>query len=165
MQSLNPKYVEKKSFSDGKRFVFQNFAQRISAVNIDVFHKLTADDADVVGDSEIPLAAATLARWVELNCTQQFSDFRRELEPMLMSLPLILRLRGQIFEVVRRHLSGAQNLALKPMLEVTAALAADLRHEFYHEFGPLLSTLTSLLTPSDVEQLEDVFSTLCYLFK
>ena len=51
------------------------------------------------------------------------------------------------------------------MLEVTAALAADLRQEFYPEFEALLGTLAALLSPSDVEQLEDVFSTLCYLFK
>ena len=165
MQSLNPAYSESKSFSEGKRFVYQNFSQRIAAVNIDVFHRLTADEADVRGESDLPLAAAAMERWVELNCTKQFGEFRKELEPMLLSLPLILHQRTKIFEAVRRHLAGAPSIALKPMLEVTAALAADLRQEFYPEFEPLLATLAALLTPSDVEQLEDVFSTLCYLFK
>ena len=48
------------------------------------------------------------------------------------------------------------------MLEVT--LAVDLRQEFYPEFGALLACLVQLLRPTEVEQLEDVFSTLCYLF-
>ncbi|KAL3930141.1 MAG: hypothetical protein SGPRY_001667 [Prymnesium sp.] len=157
-------HVQKRSFSDGKRFIYQNLSQRISSVNIDIFHRLSTDEADLTTSADVPLSASTLDRWVDLNCTKHFNDFRRELGPMLLSLPLILHKRELIFEAVRRHLLAAPSIALKPMLEVTAALAADLRHEFYSEFKPLLSTLASLLVPSDVEQLEDVFSTLCYLF-
>lgn len=153
-QSLNPEHSTKHS-SSGKRFVYQNFSQRIAAVNIDVFHRLTPDEADErdAAEADQPLAAETMERWIELNCTGQFDAFRAELSPMLLSLPLMLRRRSAIFEALRRHLTGAQRLALKPMLEVTAALAADLRQEFYPEFGPLLATLAGLLTPSDVEQV------------
>lgn len=106
-----------------------------------------------MSEAELPLAAETMERWVELNCTSHFVAFRTELSPMLLSLPLMVRLRPAIFEALRRHLAAAPSIALKPMLEVASALAADLRQEFYPEFAPLIATLADLLTPSDVEQV------------
>ena len=158
----------------GKRFVFRTFAQRVATVNIDIPHSLAGDKADereVSGGSaleEMPLACSTLERWTELNCTGAFKYFRKQLAPMLLSVPLMLRKREALFERLRFHLAGADagpgalhSMALKPMLEVTSAIAADLRQEFYPEFPLLLSTLAELLSPTDVEMLEDVFSTLC----
>jgi hypothetical protein len=154
----------------GKRFVFRKFAQRVASVNIDIHHSLTGDRADereISGSAldGVPLASTTLERWVELNCTAQFAAFQKEVRPMLLSVPLMLHKRDELFSALRRHLAVASAIALKPMLEVTAAVAADLRQEFYSEFPPLLATLAGLLSPKDVEMLEDVFSTLCYLFK
>ena len=169
-KDLNAAHLRHKGRNDnaGKRFVFRTFAQRVAAVNIDVHHSLTGDAADeqelAEGDGALegtPLAARTLERWVELNCTAGFSAFHAEIAPILLSVPLMLHRRSELFACLRRHLASAASLSLKPMLEVTAAVAADLRQEFYPEFPALLSTLAALLSPSDVEMLEDTFSTLC----
>ncbi|KOO20795.1 small subunit processome component 20-like protein, partial [Chrysochromulina tobinii] len=169
-KDLNLKLVDRKSDNDGKRFIFRTFAQRVAAANIDVFHRLTADQADerelLGGDiTDAPLAMSTMERWTELNCTGAFKAFNKELSPMLLSVPLMLHRRAELFSALNRHLAAAPSMALKPMLEVTSAIAADLRQEFYAEFPALLATLAALLSPSDVQLLEDVFSTLCYLFK
>ena len=152
--------------STRKRFVFQNFAQRVAAVNIDVHHRLTSGEPAAWSDGAVqPASLEALDRWDELNCTSHYKAFRREIGPMTLSLPLILHRRRAIFDALRRHLASAPSIALKPMLEVVAALALDLRHEFYPEFPDLLRSLADLLRPDDVEQLEDIFSTLCYIFK
>lgn len=170
-KNLNPIHMENKgrNANASKKFVFQNFAQTVAAVNIDVFHRLNADRADerelTASGSDVPLAMSTMDRWVELNCTGEFKAFRKDVTPFLLSLPLMLHKRDMLFVTLRRHLASASSLSIKPMLEVTAALAADLRQEFYPEFPPTLATLAALLRPSEVEMLEDVFSTLCYLFK
>ena len=170
-KDLNLNHLKNKGrgTDEGKRFVFRTFAKRVASVNIDIHHRLSGDLADAreldADGTEAPLAASTLERWVELNLTGPFKAFRKEVAPLVLSVPLMLRKREELFGTLRRHLANAPGMSLKPMLEVTAAVAADLRQEFYPEFPQLLSTLASLLSPSDVELLEDVFSTLCYLFK
>eukprot|EP00315_Gephyrocapsa_oceanica_P003116 CAMPEP_0185332328 /NCGR_PEP_ID=MMETSP1363-20130426/81101_1 /TAXON_ID=38817 /ORGANISM="Gephyrocapsa oceanica, Strain RCC1303" /LENGTH=71 /DNA_ID=CAMNT_0027931241 /DNA_START=18 /DNA_END=229 /DNA_ORIENTATION=+ len=69
----------------------------------------------------------TLERWVELNQTGQFTAFRTELSPMLLSVPLMLHRQDAIFEALHRHLMGVSTEALPPMLELATALAVDLR--------------------------------------
>ena len=174
-KGLNPAYIKHGGKdSDGKRFKFQNFAQRVALVDIDVHHRLTADDLsewrrpEVAGDSadpSQPFVLTMLQRWEELNITAPFIAFKREMEPLCLSVPLILHRRSHVFETVRRHLAAAPAISLKPMLETLAALAVDLRQEFYPEWASTLETLASMLRPTELEQLEDVFSTLCYLFK
>ena len=51
------------------------------------------------------------------------------------------------------------------MLEVTAALAVDLRQEFYPELARCSRASSSCCGRRRSSKLEDVFSTLCYLFK
>lgn len=134
-KDLNPAYIKQGGKnSDGKRFRFQNFAQRVAAVDIDVHHRLTADDyaewrarevdaatTDAVGgrdaDDPRPFALQTLERWVELNQTLHFRAFRREMEPMLMSVPLLLRKREAVLAALTRSLEKAPTEGLKPVLE------------------------------------------------
>ena len=163
-KSLNPAYTDNHGAkSDGKRFVFQNFAKRVATVSLDEVHRRT--DLSDLREEGSTYAASTLERWVELNSTVQFKEFRTQLAPLVMTVPLILRRRQQIFEIVRAHLAVAPVIAIKPMLEVTAALAVDLRQEFYPEFPALLGCMAALLKPWDVELLEAVFGTICLLFQ
>ena len=163
-KSLNPAYTDNHGAeSDGKRFVFQNFAKRVATVSLDEVHRRS--DLSDLREEGSTYAASTLERWVELNSTAQFKEFRTQLTPLVMTVPLILRRRQQIFEIVRAHLAEAPVIAIKPMLEVTAALAVDLRQEFYPEFPALLGCMAALLKPWDVELLEAVFGTLCLLFQ
>ena len=172
-KDLNLDHLKNKGKGDdqGKRFVFRTFAKRVANVNIDVHHSLVGDEADerelsgVDALAAVPLAHKTTEKWVELNCTAGWKAFQKEVSPLLLSVPLMLHKRAELFACVRKHLSAAPAISLKPILEVTAAIAADLRQEFYGEFPALLRTLATLLSPSDVEMLEDTFSTLCYLFK
>ena len=175
-KDLNPSYLrERGRHSDGQRFRFQNFAQRVAAVDIDVHHRLTADDMAEwrreAGEEEAeearPFAMQTLERWVELNQTGQFTAFRTALSPMLLSVPLMLPRQDAIFEALHRHLTGVSTEALAPMLELATALAVDLRQEFYPRFAPLLGALGRLLGSSaeDVARVEAVFTAAAYLLK
>eukprot|EP00965_Chrysotila_dentata_P060910 2018811-Pleurochrysis_carterae.AAC.3 len=178
MKGLHPEYLKPGKKTDAspigkseRRFKFQGLAARLEAVDIDVHHTLATHDAAEwrtevdVRDNAPPFSLSTIERWVELNCTADFNAFRRELSPMLLSVPLILHRRAAIFDLLCSHLTKASTMALKPVLETTAALAVDLRQEFYPEFPRVLKCLASLLRPEDPEMLEDVFTTLCYLFK
>lgn len=177
-KDLNPSYIKQGGRrSEGKRFRFQNFAQRLAGADIDVHHRLTADDmaewrARELGEAaegdERPFALQTLERWEELNQTRPFKQFRKEMQPLLLSVPLILRRQTAVFALLAAHLARAPADALKPMLEVAAALAVDLRQEYTPHFGPLLRSLSALLSgpaASDVSSLEDIFTTVAYLLK
>ncbi|KAJ1630158.1 hypothetical protein T492DRAFT_593164, partial [Pavlovales sp. CCMP2436] len=153
-----------------KRYKFRTFIQRIADVDIDVHHKLHALELEqqrsAASDRETPFTLQTLDKWRELNLTAQFVVFAREVQPLIRSLPLVLRNRDALAELISRHLRSGSANALAPILEIVSALAVDLRSEFYPSpFEPLVRTLAELLDPADTDALELTFQTLCYLFK
>ena len=108
---------------------------------------------------------AQLSKWGELNLTTDFTGFLRDVQGSIGSLALVLHNKDVLVDALLQRLTRG-SLAIKPLCACMAALARDLRQEFYPYLQPrVLPVLFQLLDVQDAEQLEDVFSCIAFLFK
>ena len=169
-----------KSAKPPKRLVKQNrhrwqsFNERLEGVKVDVLRRTGRDsergnrslldeefDEDFGSHFE-----AQLAKRGELNLTGDFSGFLREVQDKVGSLALVLHNKEAILEALLARLAVKGSLAIEPLCACLAALARDLRQEFYPFLLPrVLPVLLAILDVQSAEVLEDVFSCLAFLFK
>ncbi|XP_074650347.1 small subunit processome component 20 homolog [Tubulanus polymorphus] len=146
-------------------FKFQTFTDRIASINVDVIRRIgkrteTPEDADT-------FFSENLQKWIDLNCTQHFTTFRKEISSQVQSLPQLLFHEATIAEALKRHLQVPESLALEPLLDLTVHLARDLQQDFYPKFASFFQIIIGLLEKhhKNAEVLEQLFTTLSYLFK
>ncbi|XP_071791922.1 small subunit processome component 20 homolog isoform X2 [Asterias amurensis] len=142
---------------------FQTFSERISNINIDVIRKggridRTPDDSDT-------FFAAGLAKWMDLNCTQDFTNFTRDISGQVDSFPQLVHHEEEIITALKTHLKVKKSLAYQPLLDLLVQLARDLQTDFYPHFEEFFSIIVSLLNTQDTELLENAFRSFGYLFK
>ncbi|KAL1130996.1 hypothetical protein AAG570_012235, partial [Ranatra chinensis] len=144
-------------------FQFQPFSERISNINVDVFHRVKhAFEEETEEDTYLYQA---LEKWALLNCSEPFEELQREITSDVKILPQVLALKDHLVKVLLNHLAAKNPLSLQAALELTVALVKDLRNEFYPHYEAFLSQLISLLDTKNTEQLEWTFECLAYLFK
>ncbi|KAK3098421.1 hypothetical protein FSP39_019304 [Pinctada imbricata] len=144
---------------------FQSFSERIANVNIDVIHKIKQYD-DTPEESGTHFGEA-LDQWIELNCTEHFTNFRHEISDQVQSFTQLVHHENEIVKALHKHLRVPQSLAYEPLLDLLVQLARDLQKDFYRHFQDFFELLVELLGKNhqDTELLEKLFSTLSYLFK
>ncbi|CAB1345772.1 unnamed protein product [Coregonus sp. 'balchen'] len=121
-------------------FRFLTFAERLANVNIDVIHRI---DRTGSYDEEIDTYFSEgLTKWRDLNLTEHFTTFLREVSN-----------KSQSFNLLVFH----QSLVVQ--------LARDLQMDFYPHFPDFFVLITSLLETQDTEILEWAFTCLSYLYK
>ncbi|XP_069106833.1 small subunit processome component 20 homolog [Argopecten irradians] len=146
-------------------FRFQTFSERISDINIDVIHKIRHHD-DTPGEQSTYFGEA-LEKWLELNCTAHFIDFRQEISDQVQSFTQLVHNETQIVAALKKHLMVQNTLAYEPLLDLLVQLARDLQHDFYKHFPDFFSLLVELLNRNiqDTDLMEKLFSALSYIFK
>ena len=156
------------------RHRWQSFNERLDGVKVDVLRRTGRDsergnrslldeefDEDFGSHFE-----AQLAKRGELNLTGDFSGFLRDVQSKVGSLALVLHNKEAILEALLARLATKGSLAIEPLCACLAALARDLRQEFYPFLLPrVLPVLLAVLDVQSAEVLEDVFSCLAFLFK
>ncbi|CAH1799075.1 unnamed protein product [Owenia fusiformis] len=147
------------------KFKFRNFADRISNVNIDVVrknlkHTETPEDEDT-------FFYEGLQKWQELNCTQHFTNFQREIRDKVHTFAQLLHNKEIVVGLLEKHLQIHDSLALEPLLDLVVQLARDLQSDFYPLFPAFFRILVKLLSVyhHDTETLEKIFVCLSYIFK
>nr|XP_054775145.1 small subunit processome component 20 homolog [Lytechinus pictus] len=145
------------------RFKFQTFSDRIAHINIDVVHRskktqFEPQDAD-------SFFAEGLAKWRELNCTQDFVDFSHEISDQVQSFAQLVHFEDQIVLALQTHLKIPDSMAYIPLLDLVVQLARDLQTDFYPHFKDFFEIVVSLLDTQDTELIEGAFQCLCYMFK
>ncbi|XP_041354948.1 small subunit processome component 20 homolog [Gigantopelta aegis] len=144
---------------------FQSFTERISAVNIDVIHKIRHYD-DTQGEQETYFGEA-LTLWSELNCTEHFKLFQQEISGQVNTFTQLVHHEDEIVAALKKHLQVARTLAYEPLLDLLVQLARDLQTDFYRHFEDFFVILVKLLNANshDTDILEKMFSSLAYIFK
>ena len=144
---------------------FKGFSVRISAIKIDVTHRIqrsveTPEDEDT-------FFYEALSKWTELNCTLHFQNFSSKVKEYVQSLAQLVHHKERVIELLQEHLEVRGSLALESLLDLVVQLAKDLQADFYPHFGSFFSIFMSLLNRcwQDVDVLECIFTTLSYLFK
>ncbi|KAH1010705.1 small subunit processome component 20 homolog [Dendroctonus ponderosae] len=150
---------------DVNTFKFQPFAERISNIDVDIFHKIRHEyEAD--SEENESHFYQTIQKWNVLNLTEGYDRFKKEIRAdNYVTLPQVLLAKDHIIEVILSYLGHKNALYLQPILESVVALAQDLRKEFYPYYQKFLEVIIDLLNTKDTEQLEWTFSCLAHLFK
>ncbi|XP_029616907.1 small subunit processome component 20 homolog [Salmo trutta] len=144
-------------------FRFLTFAERLANVNIDVIHRI---DRTGSYDEEVDTYFSEgLTKWRDLNLTEHFTTFLREVSNKSQSFNLLVFHQRSIVESLKTHLSTRNSLACQPLLDLVVQLARDLQMDFYPHFPDFFVLITSLLETQNTEILEWAFTCLSYLYK
>uniref|UniRef100_A0A8C3M1A3 UTP20 small subunit processome component n=1 Tax=Chrysolophus pictus TaxID=9089 RepID=A0A8C3M1A3_CHRPC len=147
----------------GNTHRFLTFSERLSNVNIDIIHRI-----DRTGSSAEEVETyfyEGLQKWRELNLTQHFVQFYKEVANKCQSFNQLVYYQGAIVQSLKIHLQVKTSLAYQPLLDLVVQLARDLQADFYPHFHDFFVAITKLLDTQDTELLEWAFTSLSYLYK
>ncbi|XP_059169859.1 small subunit processome component 20 homolog [Physella acuta] len=142
---------------------FVPFSERISSVNVDVIHRIRRIDDETEGT----LFGECLTKWTELDLTDNFSCFRREIVGQVQTYEQLVHHKEEIINSIKKHLEVPNSLALNALLDLLVQLARDLQQDFVPHFYEFFTILVRLLSSrsQDVESLEQIFQALAFLFR
>ena len=146
------------------RFKFQSFTQRVASIKIDVVHRI-GESREVPDEEQDTFFRENLAKLSELNCTQDFVDFHKEVQGLVQDLKQLLFYKDEVLEILCRHLSNIKSTCLDALLDLMAQFTRDLQYEVYPYFKRILDTLTKLLHIHDADIIENTFVCLAFIFK
>ncbi|KAB0398882.1 hypothetical protein E2I00_007749, partial [Balaenoptera physalus] len=142
---------------------FLTFAERLGNVNIDIIHRI---DRTASFDEEVETYFFEgLLKWRELNLTEHFGKFYKEVINKCQSFNQLVYHQNEIVQSLKTHLQVKNSYAYQPLLDLVVQLARDLQMDFYPHFQDFFLTITSILETQDTELLEWAFTSLSYLYK
>ncbi|XP_046921722.1 small subunit processome component 20 homolog isoform X1 [Lynx rufus] len=142
---------------------FLTFAERLANVNIDIIHRI---DRTASYDEEVETYFFEgLLKWRELNLTEHFGKFYKEVIDKCQSFNQLVYHQNEIVQSLKTHLQTKNSFAYQPLLDLVVQLARDLQTDFYPHFQDFFLTITSILETQDTELLEWAFTSLSYLYK
>lgn len=144
-------------------FRYLTFSERLANVNINVIHRI--DRTGSYGEEVETYFFESLTKWRDLNLTEHFTTFAREVSSKCQSFNMLVFHQNAIVESLKTHLSVKNSMAFQPLLDLVVQLARDLQNDFYVHFSDFFIIITSLLDKQDTEVLESAFTCLSYLYK
>ncbi|XP_017372073.1 small subunit processome component 20 homolog [Cebus imitator] len=142
---------------------FLTFAERLGNVNIDIIHRI---DRIASYEEEVETYFFEgLLKWRELNLTEHFGKFYKEVIDKCQSFNQLVYHQNEIVQSLKTHLQVKNSFAYQPLLDLVVQLARDLQTDFYPHFPEFFLTITSILETQDTELLEWAFTSLSYLYK
>lgn len=162
------KKVVKSGTLSKRKHRFESFNQRVSKLNIDPIHKTRHTDRIVDEDeSTASYFKIDLDRWKDLNLSENFSNFVREVSPLCNTLPQVLHHQGDIVRILATHIEKGDLHSLEPLLSLLASLAHDLGSKFEIHFSHAVTLVTTSAAKhtTHLEVVEWSFNCLAWLFK
>uniref|UniRef100_A0A8B9R5P8 UTP20 small subunit processome component n=1 Tax=Anas platyrhynchos TaxID=8839 RepID=A0A8B9R5P8_ANAPL len=147
----------------GNTHRFLTFSERLSNVNIDIIHRI--DRTGSYAEEVETYFFEGLQKWRELNLTQHFVQFYKEVANKCQSFNQLVYYQSTVVQSLKTHLQVKGSLAYQPLLDLVVQLARDLQADFYPHFNDFFLAITNLLDTQDTELLEWAFTSLSYLYK
>ena len=146
---------------------FQSFNQRIAKINIDPVRRVRRQN---LGEQDTSATASyfktSLEEWVDLNLSENFTDFVRLVEPLCESLPQLLHYQHRVMDLMTEYIGKMDAHSLEPLLSLLGHFAHDLGLRFEPHFQRAVTLVASVAAKhADVEVIESSFSCLAWLFK
>lgn len=155
--------------SKEKLFKHKTFNQQLAEVKISYFKLGERRVGEKEDDDQLSRSYlySALEKWIDLDCTEDFSRIIRKLGGLLSisTLPQVLNRKDELIKTIHGELERKENPSLNSLLELLIAFAKDLDEDFYPYFGQTFKLLIGQLLTKNVEIIENVFLTLAYLFK
>ena len=152
-------------------YKFQGFNERINSIHLNLHHHTALHASTAQSTAAIdPLSthshfAAELDKQRELDASAAFTACFRQLRPLSKSFALVMHNKQRIVHTLIQTLSQPQLPHPAPYLSLLTTLIRDLRYDIYPLFPYILTSLLSLLQPSNPTHLHALFSALLYTFK
>ncbi len=166
-KQARPKKLVKGGTTSTRKHRFESFNQRIAKLDIDPIRRRrrneVAEDDLSASDS---FFKRSLDRWRDLNLSENFTSFVREVGPICNSLPQVLHYNQRIFDTLTIYIEKRESVSLEPLLDLLSSLAHDLGMKFEDHFANAVTLVASLAAKhTDVEVIEWSFTCLAWLFK
>ncbi|KAG1731833.1 armadillo-type protein [Suillus paluster] len=146
------------------RFKHQSYKKSLKEVHLPSALDLTKFDHDIP-DNESHFYLA-LQQWRQLNLSPAFIQFAKKVDPLSISMPLLLHNWKEIIDLWKGALDASDHEALKALLDLLDKLAHDLRTTLAPSYADLLEVLLRLLPqPIPAPSLTALLATLSGLFR
>lgn len=122
---------------------------------MDVVRRSRVDDDEP--DEHGSFFYEALDEWKDLNMTRHFKDFRKEITPLVKSLPSIIHYKEEIVNILEKHIKVKDSMALDGLLDLVTKLAKDLEGEFYPYYPRMLTCILPLVYHRDIKLLEVIY--------
>jgi U3 small nucleolar RNA-associated protein 20 len=158
----------KRGTAHQKNHRWESFTTKISKLSsLDPIRKVRRHDIDAEDLSTTTSYLKTgLEKWQELNMSEAFVEFIRQILPMCDSLPQIIHFEEKIMDILVEYIDKRERESMQSLLELMTDFAHDLGVRFEKYYARTLELVTSIAgTPQDVEVIEWSFSCLTFLFK
>lgn len=163
----NGSMIEKRGTASMRKHKFESFNQRIAKLNIDPIRRRSRVDLETshLTDKASHLRIG-LDQWRELNLSEDFTNFVRELRPFCDSLPQVLYYHDNIMALLAKYIEKGNALSLEPLLDLLSRFAHDLSIRFETHFSKAVTLVATLASKHvDVEVIEWSFTCFAWLFK
>lgn len=158
----------KKGTDHQKNHRWESFTTKISKFNsLDPIRRVRRQDIDTEDVSATTSYLGTgLGKWAELNMSEAFIMFSREVSEMCESLPQILHSEEKIMALFVIYIEKKERESLEPLLELLTDFAHDLGVRFEKHYPKALELITSIAgLLQDVAVIEWSFTSLAFMFK
>ncbi|RKF57869.1 U3 small nucleolar RNA-associated protein 20 [Erysiphe neolycopersici] len=158
----------KRGTAHNKNHRWESFSSKISKLNsLDPIRRIRRYDLETEDlSTTISYLRTGLDKWAELNMSEGFTTFYRELTPMCDSLPQIIHFESEIMSKFISSIEKQEKESLEPLLELITDFAHDLGHLFERHYPKVLEMIISIVErPQDVSIIEMCFKSLTFIFK
>jgi U3 small nucleolar RNA-associated protein 20 len=135
-----PPRKAKKPTATTKTFRYEPFTKRIARLKIDPVHRLEKYRPidDDIGLSQSYFRTA-FEHWADLNQSETYRQFSRQVRPKCESLPQLLHHADAICELLVKGIGKKDENALEPLLSLIEAFAHDLGGKFEKYFAEVVT--------------------------
>ncbi|KAJ5179829.1 hypothetical protein N7492_003039 [Penicillium capsulatum] len=149
-----------------KNHRFEGFSQRIAKLKIDPIHRVRrASFGEDEGETTSYFRSA-LDHWVDMNLSDNFTQFTRRVNSLSESLVQILYHEEKIMALLVEFIEKRDQHSMEPLLSLLAQFARDLGVRFEKHFSAAVTLVASVAaTHPDIEVVEWSFTCLAWIFK
>ena len=158
----------KSGTTSSRKHRFESFNQRIAKLNIDPIRRRRRGAVEGGGTGEVTSSYfwTSLEQWKDLNLSESFTNFLREVEPLCQNLVQVLHYSQRIYDLLTRYIAKQDALSLQPLLDLLSNLAHDLDARFETYFSEAVTLVATLAAQHEnVEVIEWSFTCIAWMFK
>jgi U3 small nucleolar RNA-associated protein 20 len=164
---VKPKKDTKRTTTTTKNHRWQPFSQRIANLRIDPIRRKRAQvDSEALSEETDTYFGRSLAEWRDLNLSETFASFAKEVAPLCDNLPSVLYNEEKLMDLLAEYIGKGDALAMEALLSLLSRFAHDMDTRFEKHFARAVSTVASVASKhSDPAVVEWSFTCLAWLFK